>query len=600
MSDSTVSLLILGVVVLLFVWNRLPVEIVAIGTAIALWATDLLSIEAALSGFGDPVVVFIAALFVVSEGLSSSGLTTWASQWVVDRVGQDPRRILVLTLLLCALLSSLITINGAVAALLPMAVMLAMRVGQSPSRIAMPLAFIGSAGSMLLLTGTPVNVIVSDAADRVGVGAFGFFEFALVGIPLLVGTMVIIVLLGPRVLPERAPDFAGPDISKHAQTLVQEYALEGAMFRLRVREHSPLVGTPRDRLDLVDYPGVTVVGLQGADHAPRLGGEDIQRDDLIVVHGDADTVSRLVVDKVLAVKGQSAGVEESLLSPEVGVAEVVIPPRSRLIGETVFPGMRLGSGLVILGVNRLGRDRGPRETELAVGDTALVQGTWEALDLTVDNDDVLVVDSPDLLRRQIPQLSAAGVRALVVLAGMVVLLALGLVPPVVAGLLAALAMILLGVVRIEQAYRAISWTTVILIGGLIPLSVAIQQSGAADEIADVFVSIVGDGSPYLLLLGIFVLIGVLGQFISNTATALIILPVALSAAAETGVDARPVLMAVAVAAATSFLTPIGTPANMMVMGPGGYRFGDYWKLGLPIMLWFIVVGMTVIPLFWPF
>ena len=227
------------------------------------------------------------------------------------------------------------------------------------------------------------------------------------------------------------------------------------------------------------------------------------------------------------------------------------------------------------------------------------QGTWDALDQNVDHPDVLVVDSPDLLRRQAPGLSASGKRAIAVLAGMVILLAFGVVPPVVAGLLAAGALILMRVVHVEQAYRAISWTTVILIAGLIPLSTALQQSGAAADIAEVLIDIVGDGSPYLLLLGIFILIGALGQVISNTATALIVIPIAISAAVATDVAVQPVLMTVAIAATASFLTPIATPGNMMVMGPGGYRFGDYWKLGLPIMLWYLVIGVFLVPVIWP-
>jgi di/tricarboxylate transporter len=600
-SDAAVSLVVLGVVVVAFVWNRLPVEIVAVGTALTLYGTGLLNIDQALSGFGDPVVIFIASLFVVSEALDSSGATAWVSQRLMSQVGDHPRRLLVLTILLSAVLTALITLNGSVAALLPIVVTMAFRSGQSPSQMAMPLAFAGSAGSLLLLTGSPVNVLVSDAAEDTGAGRFGFFEFALVGVPLLLGTMAIILLLGRRVLPHHTPKFGTPDLSKHAQALIRQYALAGDLFRLRVREHSPLVGSPREAVDLREYPGLTVVGVQGPDREPRGSDTTVNAGDILVVHGDADTVSRLVVDKVLAAgAGSPTTTGDGLVTQEVGVAEVIVPPRSPLIGETVFPGMRRRSGLVVLAVQRLGTDRGPRETTLAVGDTLLVQGTWEALDQNVESPEVLVVDSPDLLRRQAPGLSAQGKRALAVLTVMVVLLAVGAVPPVVAGLLAAVALILLRVVRIEQAYRAISWTTVILIGGLIPLSTAIQQSGAADDIAEVLIDLVGGGSPYLLLLAIFVLIGCLGQIVSNTATALIVIPIAISAAAGTGVSERPVLMLVALAASASFLTPIATPGNMMVMGPGGYHFGDYWKLGLPIMLWYLVVGVFLVPVIWPF
>jgi di/tricarboxylate transporter len=191
-------------------------------------------------------------------------------------------------------------------------------------------------------------------------------------------------------------------------------------------------------------------------------------------------------------------------------------------------------------------------------------------------------------------------QALCVLVAMVVLLATGAVPPAVAGLLAAAAMVLLRVVGVQEAYRAVSWQTVVLIGGLIPLSIAIQDSGAADLIAERIVDIVGDRGPYALMLALFVLTAVLGQIVSNTATVLIVVPIALSAAAETGISAQPVLMLVAVAGAASLLTPIATPANMMVMGPDGYRFGDYWKFGLVTMIVWLGLAMVLIPMVWPF
>ena len=212
---------------------------------------------------------------------------------------------------------------------------------------------------------------------------------------------------------------------------------------------------------------------------------------------------------------------------------------------------------------------------------------------------MLVVDPPELVRRAVP-LGAGAKSALAVLAVMVVLLATGAVPAAVAGLLAACAMILLRVLTVEQAQRGISWTTVVLVGGMISLSTAMVASGAAEQLADRLVDIVGDAGPHALLLGLFLLTATLGQLISNMATALIVIPVALSAAAEMDVSAKPVLMAVTVSAAAAFLTPVATPANLMVMGPGGYRFGDYWKLGLPMLVLFGVVAVLLVPVFWSF
>ncbi len=506
----------LGSAVVVFIWDRLPVAVVALGVALSLWATGVLDLDQSLGGFGDPTVIFIASLFVVSEGLDASGVTSWAGRELLARVGESRTRLLVLMMLLVAVLTALISVNGSVAALIPVAVLLAIRLRRSPSQLLLPLAFGAHAGSLLALTGTPVNVIVSDAAADAGAGRFGFFSFALAGLPLVAGTIAIVVLFGERLLPHRAARSITRDFSEHARTLIEQWEL--------------------------DHP------------------------------------------------------EDALLTRTTGVAEVVVPPRSELAGERVFAGMVTDSGdLVVLGVQRKGEEV-PGECELAAGDTLLVQGTWRDLDRHLG--DVLVVDPPELVRRAVP-LGEGAKRALAVLAAMVVLLATGAVPPAVAGLLAAGALVVLGVLSIEQAYRGISWTTVILVAGMIPLSTAMVASGAAGQLADRLVSVVGDAGPYALLAGLFVFTAVLGQLISNVATALIVIPVAVSAAADMDVSAKPALMAVAVSAAASFLTPVATPANLMVMEPGGYRFGDYWKLGLPLLALFGLVAVLLVPVFWP-
>jgi di/tricarboxylate transporter len=290
----------------------------------------------------------------------------------------------------------------------------------------------------------------------------------------------------------------------------------------------------------------------------------------------------------------------ALLTRTHGAAEVLIPPRSGLVGQTAYPGMITESGdLVVLAVQRTGEELAG-ETPLEVGDTLLLRGTWGALDEHLDDPDVLVVDQPDLVRRQAVPLGPGAKRALAVLVGMVILLASGAVPPAVAGLLAAGALVVSGVLSIERAYRGIAWTTVILVAGLIPLSTAMSESGAAGRLADGLVDVVGDAGPRVLLLGLVVLVFVLGQLISNMATALIVIPIAISAAGELDVSPKPLLVGVTVAAAAAFLTPVATPANLMVMEPGGYRFGDYWKLGLPLLALFGVVAVLLVPVFWSF
>ena len=601
MNEIAAVLVVVFVVIALFVWNKIPVVIVAIATPLALYALGILSMDETVGGLGDPAVIFIATLFVVSEGLDATGVTAWAGRVLIARAQGSRTRLLAIVIVLVSLLTALISVNGAVAALLPMVVVIASRLKVPASKLLMPLAFGAHAGSLLTLTGTPVNVLVSEAAVNAGRRPFGYFEFALVGVPLVLGTMAILILFGGRLLPQRTSRTVSRDLSEHARTLVEQYALEDGVFRLRVRPHSPYVGLPASSIDLKDYPGLTLVSIQHEEE-PYIARPTLAVGDFLVVSGDAETAGSLATDKVLAFRAEQAAADvgEALLNRKSGLGELVIPPRSGLIGTSVFPGMVTSSGdLVILGVQR-GDENQHGETVLAPGDTLLLQGTWRALDEGLDDPDILVVDSPDIIRRQAAPLGHEAKRAIAVLAGMIIVIALDLVPAVIAGLIAACLMVLLGILTVPQAYRSIHWTTVILVGAMMPLSTAISKTGAAKMLADGVVAVVGGAGPHALLAGLFLLTALLGQLISNTATALIVIPIALAAAGQTGISPLPVLMNVAVAGAASFLTPVATPVNLMIKGPAGYTFGDYWKLGLPLLLWFLVVSTFLVPVFWRF
>jgi di/tricarboxylate transporter len=531
MSEIALVYLILAAAVVLFASGRVSVGVVAVGVALALWATGVLPLTVALGGFGDPTVLFIASLFVVSEGLDATGVTAWAGQQLIDRGGTTRTRLVLFTMLLVALVTAVISVNGAVAALLPVVVIIAVRTQRLPSQLLLPLVFGAHAGSMLTLLGTPVNVIVSQyAADLTGRG-FGFFEFAFAGIPLLIGVVAVTVLFGPRLIPEREPSSMPADLSQHAATLAAQYRLDAAV-------------------------------------------------PTVPAHVD---------------------VAASLISRDNGVAEVVIPPRSSLIGQRVYPGMAAtAGGLVVVAIQRQGVELSPGPTALRAGDAVLFQGPWSAIEEHAGDRRVLLVDDPELVRRQAVPMGPGAGRAIVILLLMILALATGVVPSAVAGLVAAGALVVTGVLTPQAVYRGINWTTVVLVAGMIPLSTAMTQTGAADVIADALVNTVRNLGPYALLAGLFVVTAAFGQLISNMATALIVIPIAIAAAADLGVDVRPVLMSVTVAASAAYLTPIATPVNLMVMNPAGYRFGDYWKLGVPLLLVTFVVAVFLVPVIWPF
>lgn len=600
MSDITITFIIVAGIVVLFLSNKIPVVMVALATPLALYLTGVLDLGESLGGLGDPAVIFIASLFIISEGLDATGVTAWGGKGLIRFSGESRVRLLLMIMVMVALLTSLISVNGAVAALLPVVIVTAVRTGQLPSRLLMPLVFAAHAGSMLTLTGTPVNVLISEASKEAGAGSFGFFEFSLAGVPLLLGTIGIILLFGRHLLPERSGLALPSDLSRHAHTLVEQYRFWPGSVRMRVREDSPWIGRKADALDLGGHADLKLVGKIRDERPFEAAAQPLQQGDILVFDGSADALASLATNAKLSAVAPDDKEDEAMVNRDTGLAEVVIPPRSPLIGQRMFPGMVTPSGdLIVLAIQRGNEHVPPGGVELCAGDVLLLQGTWKALDQHLASPEVLVVDSPDLVRRQAVPLGAGAKAAIVILLVTVGLLATGVVPTAIAGLLGASAMVLTRVLSVEQCYRSINWTTVILVGAMMPLSTAMSKTGAAALLADHLVSTVGSLGPLALIAGLFVLTAILGQLISNTATALIIIPIATAVAADMGISPKPVLMALSIAAAAAFLTPVATPVNLMVMGPAGYRFGDYWKLGLPLMLWFFLVAVFLVPLIWP-
>jgi di/tricarboxylate transporter len=606
LTDTTIIFAIIATVVGLFVWGRLPVMLVALMVPLALFLTGVLPLNEVFAGFGDTVIVFIAGLFVVAAGLEASGITAYVGQWLSRIVGASPVRLSVYTVVIVALLSPLISMSGAVTALVPVAVLLALRMDQLPSKFLIPLAFASGAGSKLALTGTPKNVLVSDAAADAGYGGFGFFEFAWVGVPLLAGTVVIVALLGRRLLPDRKPAHLPSDFGQHARTLARQYALGDNARLYRIGEGSPLAGQTRAAFDdRSDVALIAVSQLASGKQAP----DAFAPGDVLVLRGAPQALERYASTARLSAAPQGEGsVADMLFTRQSGLAEVVVKPRSAFVGKVMSPGALTGDGqLVVVAIQRNGVDVGgagmsevvgTAGVELQPGDHLLLQGTWQALDRIAASADVLVVDSPEVVRRQAVPLGRGSKTMLGIVAAMVLVLASGVLPAPVGVLIAAMAVVAAGILTVPQAYRAIDWNTVVLVAAMIPLSTAMYRSGAASQMADVLVAAVGEASPATLIAGLFLLTALLGQVISNTATTMILIPVAVAAAVDLGVSVKPVLMGLNVAASAAFLTPIATPSNLIVMGPGGYRFGDYWKLGLAMMALYFAVAVFWVPLVW--
>jgi len=602
-----IVLSVLAAALLLFVTEWLRVDIVALGVVVALALTGVLTAEQAFEGFSNPAVLTIAALFVIAGAATRSGVAATAARWILHFAGGEERRLLSLLMLGAALLSSVMSDTGTVAVMLPAVVALARRARIPTSRLLIPLSFGALLGGAATQIGTPPNIIVSDLLQEAGLRPFHFFSFTPVGVALILGGTGVMVLFGPRLLPTRQPQLDSQRVET-PEELVRRYRLPEGLFRVRVRQDSKLAGLRLTDAALPSTYQVRILEVRrGASNGvrevlPPHPGLRFEPQDLLIVQGAAEDVARAAARWDLAVQPAQAADQQSLLSDEVGVAEAILPPRSSLVGKTIQQ-LRFGTeyGLTVLGLRRagVGSLRDLKITPLQFGDILLVQGPWRnILALRERPVDFVVTGQPE----------AAGVASrpekaplvIAILAGMLAILIAGLLPLPVASWLAALAIVLSGCMTMDEAYRAIDWRSLLLVAGMLPMSTALMKVGLVDLAALALAHNLGSVSPLLLLAGLFVVTALFTQLLSNTATTVLIAPIALAAAQAQGLEPHALLMAVAIAASAAFASPVASPVNTLVMAAGGYRFGDYLKAGLPLIGLALVASVLLLPLLFPF
>ena len=631
------TFVILAITIALFIHGRLRSDLVALLSLLALFIGGILTTDQALAGFSDSTVILIAALFVVGEGLSRTGVTAWLGNVLIRATAGSPGRLLVAVMLGAAALSAFISNTGTVATLLPAVVSAVWRAGELPSKFLMPLAFATNTGGLLTLTGTPSNIVVADALSKAGFEPFGFFEFALIGLPLVLLTLLYMATVGRRLLPRRESDDRPVDLGKSVGEVAGTFGLEERLYAVRVRARSPLAGKTLAEAALGRDYSVTVLRVdrnaaaedEAAPPGPppavqlrrlrervtsrpaadedALPGPDtvIHAQDRLLVKGRSEYVERLALEQHLGlqpVKGDGEALSAELLSSEIGLAEVLLAVRSQYIGRTLAD-VRFADKyrVQVLGIWRGDRQLVKTTEPLKFGDALLVRGRWDDIDLLANEPrNFVVVGSPEALSRQVVELTPRSAFAVFALAAMVVMMVTNVVPTVIAAILTAAAMVLAGCLNMNQSYRAIGWQSVVLIAAMIPMSTALEITGGAQLIADALVATLGQVGPVALLAGVFLLTTAFSQVISNTATAVLVAPIVIGAAASLGVSPYPLLMGVAVAASNAFLTPIATTTNLMVYTPGGYRFTDYFKVGAPLTLLFLLVTLLLVPLIWPF
>lgn len=643
------TFVILAITIVLFIWGKPRADIAALLSMLALYLSGIITVGQALSGFADSAVIMIAALFVVGEGLTQTGVTAWLGAKMMTLSGKRPAPLMLWMMGIGAVLSGFMSNTAAVAALMPAVVTASWGVGSIPAKFLIPLSFAAITGGLLTLMGTPPNVVASEALVNAGYAPLGFFDFAWVGVPLVGVVMIYMVTVGQKLLPKTTQGTKPLDLDTSMSELADSYSLHGKLFRLRVREQSPLVGKTlaeaaigRDREISVlriersnthanapttaahtnagEHGELTAMRQEHAAKQPKApfpldrfrathstivptGQTILQVDDELLVRATPEIVERAQVDfnfGVMPIDEATEPLSRALLSREIGLAEVLITPRSELIGKTLAESRFAEQYRVhVIGVRRHDQIAKRQRVKLDFGDSLLVRGNWEDIQrLVEDQYNFVVVGSPRAMEAQVTALSNQAWLALGAVAVMVTLMITGAVPNVIATLIAAGIIVLGGAISNEQLYRSISWQSIVLIASMIPMSVALQVSGGGEFLVTLLVEKLGSISPYLLMAGIFLVTSALSQVISNTASTVLVAPLALQAALALGLSPYPMIMMVVVGASTAFLTPVGTPTNLLVMAPGGYQFRHYTIVGLPLFFVFFAIALVIVPLIW--
>ncbi|WP_420402083.1 SLC13 family permease [Flagellimonas sp.] len=607
-------LVVLGITIILFVWGKFPPDVVALMSMLSLYLLGILDIQETLSGFSNSTVIMIAALFIIGEGLSRTGWTAVAGQRFVKWAKSSVPKLLVIVTLGSSLLSGFVSNTGTVAALLPVTVTAAWNAGTLPSKLLMPVAFGSNTGGLLTLTGTPPNIIASNALVENGLEGFSFFEFGLIGLPLLLISILYFRYVGYRLLPSHRTKNRPMALDEEMHKWIENYSIGDNLYRLRIRSMSPLINSKVGDWDFEEAHNVSLMRLKRRHPHPLQGihqfvelpdpQTEMRYHDIITVKGEAEDVDKLVLKFSLGVipwKPEKDLLKKELINQEVGMAEMIITPKSVFVGKT----LPLGHYLSQAGVQLLAASRNSRplsgKIKIEAGDAFVIRGPWENMEtLTSMYDNLVISGSPEALSKNVDVITPKSYIALGTLVLMIALLVFKILPGAIAALACAGIMMLTGCVPIAKAYKGISWTSVVMIAAMIPMGLALQKTGVAQMAANSLVDLLGSIHPTALLAGIFLLTTTFSQTINNSATAVLMAPIAIMASTTLGVSPKPFMIAVAISASTAFLTPVGTTTNAMVLSSGGYKFTDYVKVGGPLLLLFFIATLVLVPLIWNF
>ena len=608
-----ITLLILAASAVGFATGRLRSDVVALCALLLLLLTGILTPEEALAGFSNPIVIMMIGLFVVGGAIFRTGLAARIGGSLMRLAGNSQRRLFFLVVVGTALIGAFVSNTGTVALMLPIVVSMSARAGTDARRLLMPLAFASSMGGMLTLIGTPPNLVIQEHLTEGGYAPLSFFSFTPVGLICIAVGALALYPLSRRLVRHDAHDDARHKGGKSLSQLVSEYRLGEQMGHVTVTPSSSLCHQSLGSLDLRARYGVSVIevrrqsrqGLLIRSVSQEAAGPAtvVQGGDTLYLSGSDTDIRRFAADYGLTLGDDADG---GLSFYDTGIAELVLMPTSRLVGRRVREsGLRAKYGINVLAVRRKGsylRDD-LADLRLLNGDVLLVHGAWTQIGrLNDDEDDFVLLGRPLDMADRVTLDYKAPIAALIMLA-MIVLMVCDFIPvaPVTAVMLAAVAMVLTGCFRnVEAAYKTINWESVVLIGAMLPMSVALTKTGASALISHSLVSALGQFGPIALLAGIYLATSVLTFFVSNTATAVLMAPIAVSSATALDCSPYPFLFAVTLGASMCFASPFSTPPNALVMQAGAYRFADYLRVGLPLQLIIGAVMIAILPLLFPF
>jgi len=611
----TLMLIILFITIVLFVWGKYSPDVVALVSMLSLFLVGILTLEETLSGFSNPTVIMIASLFIIGEGLSQTGWTALAGKKLINLAKNSVPKLLIIITLGSGVLSGFVSNTGTVATLLPATISSAWSIGTIPSKILIPVAFGSNTGGLLTLTGTPPNIIVNNSLIEAGYDGFSFFEFALIGLPLLIIAILYFRFIGFKLLPKNKTNNKPINIDSTLHEWIEAYKIENDYYRLRIRSISPLINTKISEWDLENEYQINIVRLKRR-HPNRLKGTqpfielpekdtELRYHDIITVKGTTESINKLMITFRLGLLPKESAKSElrhNLINQEVGMSEVLVTPKSFLIGRKIkIQEYFKRYGVQVLATSRNRKPFIDEEIRVNSGDSFIIRGPWENIEnLKNNHKNVVVVGRPEELLKDVDELTGKSFIALAALLIMIVLLVVKAVPGAIAALISAGIVLFSGCVPFSKAYKSISFTSVVMIAAMIPMGLAIQKTGAAEMISNSLISVLGKENPILLIGGIFILTTTFSQFINNSATAVLMAPIVLLAANKLNISPEPVLITIAISASTAFLTPIGTTTNAMVMSSGGYKFMDYFKVGFPLLIIFLITTLLLVPIIWPF